>query len=46
MLKRLKKVGSTYSAEKWEIDRRYAEDQMERYTKYPHIFKVDEILQN
>jgi len=30
---------------KWEVERRELENQMDRYTKYQHIFKADEILQ-
>ena len=43
-LKRLNAVGSNYSAMKWELERREQENNMDRYTKYHHIFKADEIL--
>ena len=43
MLDRLLDIKSNYNVLGWENQRRKLEAEMDRYTKYPHIFKAEEI---
>jgi len=43
MLDRLLEIKSNYDVMGWENERRKLEAEMDRYTKYPHIFKAEEI---
>ena len=46
LLDKLLEVKSNYNVIKWEQDRRQLESAMDkgRHSKYPHIFKVDDII--
>lgn len=44
MLGRLIETKATFNVITWENERRTLESEMDRYTKYPHMFKCDDIL--
>ena len=44
MLERLIDAKASFNVITWENQRRKQESEMDRYTKFPHMFKCDEIL--
>ena len=46
LLSHLQNIKSDYNVVRWEAQRRKLEKSMEKgnYTKYPHIFKADDIV--